>query len=92
MCQKGAREVQEKVLARANGPNLRVYTVWMPMLSHDRHSSAQKATRFVSDDRTLHFWTSGLETANLFQAPINLANEPAWDVYLLYGPHYRRIP
>lgn len=31
-----------------------------------------------------HYWIDNRDVGKLFQTPINLKTEPAWDVYLLY--------
>ncbi|MCH8816068.1 MAG: hypothetical protein IH957_13450 [Chloroflexi bacterium] len=33
-----------------------------------------------------HYWIDNRDVGKLFQTPIGLTTEPAWDVYLLYGP------
>jgi hypothetical protein len=77
--------VQQQVLDRAPHPDLRIYTVWVPMMVWDSQANAGKAASLISDDRVEHFWTPDLELGNVFAGPLGLAGEPAWDVYLLYG-------
>jgi hypothetical protein len=38
------------------------------------------------DERVKNYWVRTRGVGKLFQAPINLEGEPAWDVYLVYEP------
>lgn len=63
---------------------LRGYAVWEPILRTDDARSTRKATTILPDARVRHYWTNGQEVGEMFQAPIGLKGEPAWDVYLVY--------
>jgi hypothetical protein len=78
--------VQQEVLTKITGPELSIYSVWVPTMAGDRQEEAQRATAFLSDDRVKHYWAPDLEIANSFRDGIGLAEGPVWDVYLLYGP------
>lgn len=65
---------------------LKGYAVWEPILRTDNAPSARKATTILPDPRVRHYWTSGRRVGEMFQAPIGLKGEPAWDVYLVYPP------
>jgi hypothetical protein len=58
--------------------------VWEPILATDTERAARKATTFLNDPRVSHYWVATRDVGRLFQEPIGLAGEPAWDVYLLY--------
>ncbi len=89
MCQSGARVVQQEVLETVSDPNLRVYAVWEPILRSDNEESAKLAPRLIPDPRVTHFWVASRDVGKMFQAPIALKTEPAWDVYLVYPPGVR---
>ena len=40
----------------------------------------------MPDSRVRNYWTGTLDLGTLFQPAIELATEPAWDVYLVYPP------
>lgn len=78
--------MQQDVLAQIHEPELRVYSVWVPIMAGDSQGRAQRATSFLPDARVKHFWTPEIEVANLFREAIGLSGgEPVWDVYFLYG-------
>jgi hypothetical protein len=78
--------VQENVLREIPSENLAVYAVWEPILRTDDERSSRKATTLFPDPRVTNYWVGTTEVGELFQAPIGLTTEPAWDVYLLYPP------
>ena len=85
MCQKGARVVQQEVLDVVDAMDLRVYAIWEPILRNDSHKSALQAPKLIPDARVTHYWVDGRDVGGLFQKPIQLKREPAWDVYLVYA-------
>jgi hypothetical protein len=76
--------VHESVLETIDSADLQVFSVWEPILRTDDESSAWKARSLVDDERVEHFWTGTRDVGHLFAPAIDLANEPAWDVYLVY--------
>ena len=62
-----------------------MFVVWEPILSTDTERASRKATTLLHDPRVTHYWVATRAVGRLFQEPIGLAGEPAWDVYLLYG-------
>jgi hypothetical protein len=76
--------VQAKVLETVDDPNLVAYAVWEPILRTDDERAARKATTLLPDERVVHYWVETREVGKLFQKPIELTTEPAWDVYLVY--------
>lgn len=86
MCQKGARVVQQAVLDVIDSNDVRVYAIWEPILRSDNYKSAMQAPKLIPDARVTHFWVDGRDVGKLFQKPIQLKTEAAWDVYLVYAP------
>jgi hypothetical protein len=81
--------VQRYVLDAIASDDLRVYTVWGPMLGDEKEPDARRATVSLPDPRVSHFWTDAHGVAEAFQAPLALANDRAWDTFLLYPPGAR---
>ncbi len=65
---------------------LKGYAVWEPILRTDDERSARKATTILPDTRVRHYWIGGQAVGEMFQAPLGLKGEPAWDVDLVYPP------
>lgn len=78
--------VQDEVLDAVDANDLRVYAIWEPILRSDNHESALKAPKLIPDARVTHYWIDGHDAGEMFQRPIHLKREPAWDVYLVYPP------
>jgi len=78
--------VQERVLATVASESLAVYAVWEPILPTDDERWARKASTIFPDRRVDNFWVATDDLGEAFQPALRLAGEPAWDVYLLYGP------
>ena len=74
------------MLARIDDPNLAVYAVWEPILRTDNERAARKATALFPDARVKQYWVDVRDLGRLFQSPIGLQHEVAWDVYLVYPP------
>lgn len=61
-----------------------VYVVWSPQLgAEERH--VPSAAALVTDERARHFWDPDMAVGSLYQDDLGLP-EPAWDVWLLFGP------
>lgn len=86
VCLISASLVQRYVVDAVDDPRLKVFVVWGPMLGDEEEGDAHQATAFLSDPRVEHFWTPSPEVAELFQKPLGLEDEPAWDTYLLFSP------
>jgi len=86
MCRMGARLVQRYVLEQIDDPRLRVFVVWLPLSEEDTSQTARRAAGDLSDPRVRHFWVGDTEIAQAFAATLGIKNEPAWDVFLVYGP------
>ena len=62
------------------------YAVWEPILKTDDERSSRKAVTLFPDERVENYWVHTRAVGELFQPPIDLIGEPAWDVYLVYEP------
>jgi hypothetical protein len=80
-------EIQEKVLARAPDPKLRVYMVWVPKL-RGLERDVPSATMQFREPRALHFWDAPSVLVRGYRETLGLS-EDAWDMFLLYGPDAR---
>jgi hypothetical protein len=47
-----------------------------------------EATKFVTDRRASHYWDEGGQLMAHYTSVLGLP-EPAWDIYLVYGPSAR---
>jgi hypothetical protein len=78
--------VHEAVFEGIASQKLRGYAVWEPILRTDNLRGARKATTILPDPRVRHYWVAGQEVGEIFQSPLGLKDEVAWDVYLIYPP------
>jgi hypothetical protein len=78
--------VQDNVISKIASQNFLVYAVWEPILKTDDERSSRKAVSLFPDERVNHYWVRTRAVGELFQPPIKLKGEPAWDVYLVYEP------
>jgi hypothetical protein len=78
--------VQDSVISRIDSENFTAYAVWEPILKTDDERASRKAATLFPPERVKNYWVRTRDVGKMFQAPINLTSEPAWDVYLVYGP------
>lgn len=78
--------MHENVFEGIASERLKGYAVWEPILRTDDERSARKATTILPDPRVRHYWIDSQAVGEMFQAPLALKDEPAWDVYLVYPP------
>jgi len=83
-CRDGARVVHDDVIARIDDERLVAYVVWEPIMEADTERAAREATALLPDDRVVNYWVRSDDVGKLFQSPVDLTSEPAWDVYLVY--------
>jgi len=74
-----------KVLDVVKDGDVRVYSVWVPILGSDEASKVGKATTRLSDSRVKHYWDGNGDLMQSYARVLDLGKRPAWDVYLLYG-------
>lgn len=87
MCLRGASELNDELFAKNKSAALRGYVVWQPMAGGDR-SDVPDATRIVADPRAIHYWDGPGATLRAYASVLGFS-EPAWDVYMIYGPEAR---
>ena len=75
------------MLAAHPGGGLRAYVVWLPMFRDTEADVPGAATR-VPDRRALHYWDGHKALSKGLTAALSLP-EPAWDIFLVYGPGAR---
>jgi hypothetical protein len=75
--------MQKGVLARTDDRRLRAYVAWVPMF-RDKEDDVPKATTEVPDTRAAHYWDGGNILTQRYRQTLGF-NEPAWDIFLLYG-------
>ena len=81
----GASWVQENILEKNPGAELRVYAIWFSMLSNDARS--RWPDRIMTDPRVIHLWDKERLTGRFFSKEVGFTSLPiAWDIYYLYGP------
>jgi hypothetical protein len=76
--------MQNGVLAQTNDPRLRAYVAWVPMF-RGREQDVPKETTEVPDARASHYWDGRSLLTQQYRRTLGF-NEPAWDIFLLYGP------
>lgn len=76
--------MHEAVFQGIAGDNLKAYAVWEPILRTDNLRGARKATTILPDSRVRHYWVDGREVGEMFKPALELKDEVAWDVYLVY--------
>lgn len=76
--------MQSQVLAQNPSTKLRVYAVWLPMLSSDAREEWNGTT--MPDPRVIHFWDGETEIGQWFAEQVEGYRGISWDAYYLYGP------
>ena len=79
--------MQNGVLAKTVGEDLKVYVAWVPMF-RGREADVPKASTEVPDPRASHYWDGESLLTKGYRETLAL-NEAAWDIFLLYGPEAR---
>ncbi|MGI8783780.1 MAG: hypothetical protein ACR2L2_09060 [Acidobacteriota bacterium] len=65
--------------------DLRVYSVYVPILKADVESSVPAATARLSDERVTFFWDGNGELVEAYARVMKLgAGQPAWDIYFVF--------
>lgn len=86
VCVNGARWVQKEILAKYPDSSLRVYAIWLPMISDDSRSRWRQD--LLTDSRVTHFWDEDRLVGRFFA---KLSDPPPkggvqWDAFFVYGP------
>ena len=79
--------MNDGVVKKLEGDDLRIYVVWVPMF-RGRESDVPKATTEVLDSRASHYWDGHSLLVSGYKQTLGF-NEPAWDIFLLYGSRAR---
>ena len=66
---------------------LKVYAVWVPMV-RGLERDIPHASRVLPDPRAEHYWDGDRLLMDAYQRVLQIS-EPAWDVFLVYGPDTR---
>lgn len=73
----------QQLLGDLQGQDVKVYSVWQPILPSDAKLTVGRATKSLADPRVSHYWDGENVFAQTF-APVVGLDDQAWDVYLLY--------
>lgn len=85
MCLRGASEIQTKVLEQIKNDDLRIYTVYLPILQNDQESSVPSALKSLPDTRVRFYWDEKGILAKDYAPVLQLPEgQPAWDLYLAF--------
>lgn len=84
-CIKGYRYMR-KILDEVDDEDLRMYVVWLPMLSGDSRPLAERMSRKATDARVIYqAWDEARIAGKAYRDEMDMEGV-AWDVYYLYGP------
>jgi hypothetical protein len=76
--------VQNELLAQYPSQELRVYTVWVPMLWGDARERWNGNS--MPDLRVTDFWDGERQVGEWFAEEVEGYRGVSWDAYYLYGP------
>ncbi len=76
--------MQTQLLDQYPSAQLRVYTVWLPMLWSD--SREMWDGTIMPDARVVQYWDGELKMGQWFARGLDGYQGIAWDVYYLFGP------
>lgn len=87
-CTSGAGWINDYVLKRHKGLNIKVYTVWFEMYPGDSPKAFPEAQELLADKRVKHWWDKSKEVGTRFVpvADTNLKGDIQWDAFYLYSP------
>lgn len=86
MCIRGASEIQSKVLEKISDEDVRVFSVYLPILRGDQESSVASASKLLPDKRVSYFWDGKSELAQSYADVLQMPKgQPAWDIYLAFN-------
>jgi hypothetical protein len=73
------------VLEQVKNSDLRVYSVYVPILGGDDEASVPAALKSLPDSRVMFYWDAKGELTQGYSRVLQLGDKrPAWDVYLLF--------
>ncbi|MBA3357759.1 MAG: hypothetical protein H0U18_17820 [Pyrinomonadaceae bacterium] len=73
------------MLEQVKNSDLRVYSVYVPILESDDEASVPSAMKRLPDSRVVFYWDSKSELTKRYSRVLQLGEDrPAWDVYLVF--------
>lgn len=73
------------MLEQVKNSDLRVYSVYVPILESDNEASVASARRRLPDSRVVFYWDAKGELTQGYSRVLQLSEgRPAWDVYLVF--------
>jgi hypothetical protein len=88
MCRWGFSNMV-KTLKDVPDDRVRAYIVWLPIFGGDFKGASQERSKSFIDPRVNYFLDPESLTGELWKPILNLNDDIAWDVYLLYEPGAR---
>jgi hypothetical protein len=83
-CLRGAKQMQQDVLAEIGSDRLVAYVVWAPKNgARERH--VDRVTSLVTDGRVAQYWDGSGVVARAYDDMFDLAG-PCAGIFMLYGP------
>ncbi len=84
-CLRGAKQIQERVLAEIGGEHLVAYVVWAPK-NGARQRDVARVTGIITDPRATQYWDDHGVVARANDEMLTLAG-PCAGIFMLYGPN-----
>jgi hypothetical protein len=75
-----------KTLKDVPDNRVQAYIVWLPVFGGDFKGASQERSKSFTDERVKYFLDPDSLTGELWKPVLQLSDDIAWDVYLLYGP------
>lgn len=73
------------MLEHIKNSDLRVYSVYVPILESDNEASVASASKRLPDSRVTFYWDAKGELTQSYSRVLQLGEDrPAWDVYLVF--------
>ena len=86
-CIRGASDIA-KMLKQEKKAKIKVLILWAPILSRDSKLAAERATAYLQDSRSEHFWDLWNFGRQHYTRQLDYPeDETAWDIFVLYKPH-----
>ncbi len=86
---KGARAVQQSILADLPDTEISVAFVWIDMVVGDSRTTAEQIAATIVDPRAAHWHDLHKAAGKAMAESLGGSGEVAWDTYSLYAPAQR---
>ncbi len=86
-CLRGADQVQKKVLAKIDSPDLAAYAVWVPA-NGGRERHLPRVLDLVTDARATQYWDDSDVVEEWYRVMLEF-DGPCAGVFMVYGPEAR---